>query len=97
MKTARTNTIAGLALAGVPQIMTTFTVEQLMAARRIEALGAGLLVRKKDIKTIHERIEQVSRGDEFRLKAHQFADKYAEFDGEMQTRRMLASLNTLGI
>jgi UDP:flavonoid glycosyltransferase YjiC (YdhE family) len=63
-------TVATFLLAGVPQLISPWHVEAHMAARRIEALGAAVVLRNpQDSKGVLAGVDQVLAGSQLRERA----------------------------
>ena len=69
-------TIAMFLLAGVPQLVLPWQVESHMAARRIEAIGAGVALRgKQTAQQVVELLERVLTEPGFRAAARGFMER----------------------
>jgi UDP:flavonoid glycosyltransferase YjiC (YdhE family) len=89
-------TIAAALLAGAPLLLVPFLVEQLLAASRVEALGAGLTVRGEPTQAAYGTAIAWLLGEpRFKAAATGFAQKYRGFDPG-KAADMIAT-TTLGI
>lgn len=66
---------------GVPLICLPQTAEQGGVAARVEALGAGLLLKKPTAQTIRQAAERVLREESFRRSAQELARDFARCPG----------------
>jgi len=84
-------TVSAVLLAGKPLLLLPNQLEQYLVARRIEELGAGLVVNadikdaKPDYPSLLKRLLQEAT---FRQAAQAFAKKYGQFQPEAQYRAM---------
>jgi UDP:flavonoid glycosyltransferase YjiC (YdhE family) len=71
-------TVVSFLLAGVPQLLSPYQVEAHMAARRIAALGAGLVLpADRSAEDVREAIQSVLEQSQFKTAAEQFASRRA--------------------
>jgi UDP:flavonoid glycosyltransferase YjiC (YdhE family) len=74
-------TVASFLLGGVPQVISPQQVEAHMAARRIEALGAGAVLRgTQTADSVAEHLESALANTGFRSSAGHFASRHANHD-----------------
>jgi hypothetical protein len=77
---ASAGVMAATLLKGVPLLSIPSTVEQYLGAKRVEAIGAGILIDGTPNKErISEAIASLLNGAHFKDKAHNFAKRYAQF------------------
>lgn len=78
--------LASFLLAGKPILVLPFHVEQLLTARNIAAMGAGIFV-LAETKKINYRslISQILSDKKFAQAANKFAEKYTDFSHEHQS------------
>ena len=75
--------IAEALLAGVPLLLVPQTVEQYLAAARVAALGAGILVQLKEgIDAIRSGLATLLADQSYRLAAQRFAARYRDITPE---------------
>lgn len=85
------NTIAESLLAGVPLLLVPESVEQYLAAARVEALGAGLMIRTARSQTdFASALDRILTDKCFAQVAQRFAQKYQGYNRE-QTILAVAS------
>jgi UDP:flavonoid glycosyltransferase YjiC (YdhE family) len=76
-------TVAAFLLAGVPQLMSPWHVVHHMAARRIEALSAGIVLRgAHTIQSVLAQMERVFADAQFKAQARGFAERHRSFSPE---------------
>jgi UDP:flavonoid glycosyltransferase YjiC (YdhE family) len=76
-------TTARFLLAGVPQLFSPKHVEARMAARRIAALGAAVVLREQhSAQDVAGALDHLLTDGQFRAQAMTFAQKYPGFDSE---------------
>src|SRR5262245_40148065 len=69
-------TVAAFMLAGVPQLVSPWHVVHHMAARRIEALGAGIVLRgQHTTQSVVAEVERVFEDPQFKTQAQVFAER----------------------
>ena len=74
-------TVAHFLLAGVPQLLSPKHVEAHLSARRIEALGAGLVLRgEQTMEKVAAQLNHVLHDARIKRKAQAFAERYGNFD-----------------
>jgi UDP:flavonoid glycosyltransferase YjiC (YdhE family) len=70
-------TMAKFLLAGVPQLISPWHVEAHMAARRIEALGAAVVLRgEQNPELLRAALDSVCTAPEYKLAARDFATRH---------------------
>ncbi|QCX50852.1 UDP-glucuronosyltransferase [Ralstonia pseudosolanacearum] len=81
-----TGTMADALLAGVPLLMVPQVVEQALVAKRIEALGAGILwAPPRTPESARNALARVLSNSALRHNAQQFAHRHREFTQEQAT------------
>jgi UDP:flavonoid glycosyltransferase YjiC (YdhE family) len=76
-------TVAAFMLAGVPQLICPWHVVHHMAARRIEALGAGIVLRGAHTReSVVAELERVFADHQFKIQAQVFAERHRRFSPE---------------
>ncbi len=76
-------TITTALLFGIPLLLVPLLTEQMLIALHVEALGAGLIVRKSHAQIDHTNaIEALISNPNFRTSAEKFAQKYHEYRQE---------------
>jgi len=88
---AGANTTAQFLKAGIPVAMLPLRVEQLMVARRVEALKAGALLNLKDVETAVASLNK-AYGNQAKTCASIFADKYKNFNPQLELIKELAAI-----
>jgi UDP:flavonoid glycosyltransferase YjiC (YdhE family) len=89
-------TAATFLLAGVPLLLVPGHMEALMAARRVEALGAGLVLQgEQTSKDISELLDEVARNPHYQKHAQFFADKHRGFDVNRAANEVVDQLETV--
>lgn len=74
-------TVATFLLAGVPQLISPWHVEAHMASRRIESLGAGMVLRgAQDRPSISAAISQICTDGRLKQSARAFSSQYRNLD-----------------
>ncbi|MCX7168727.1 MAG: glycosyltransferase, partial [Proteobacteria bacterium] len=91
--------IAESLLAGVPLLMIPQTVEQYLGARRVEAMGAGIILgQKRSRADIEMDLEKLLASPSYRLAAESLAGKYRsitpEHAADRATTMILAATTT---
>lgn len=70
-------TVATFLLAGVPQLISPWHVEAHMAARRVETLGAGIVLRgRQDSNSVVAALEHISASFHLRTHAQEFSMRH---------------------
>lgn len=94
---APAGSVAQALLEGVPQLMAPAHVEAQMTAVRVEALGAGLMLRaeatEREIVTALRRVLDERR---FKVRALDFATRYRAFDRAAACDRIVVEIERLG-
>jgi hypothetical protein len=86
-------TIAASLLAGVPLLLLPRWAEQYLGARRVEALGAGLVVRAKGPAPSYPAVIRTLLWDpKHRTAARRLAEKYAEFSPDRSVARIVSAV-----
>jgi UDP:flavonoid glycosyltransferase YjiC (YdhE family) len=90
-------TVASFLLGGVPQVLAPHQVEAHLAARRIEALGAGVVLRGAHTpETVVEAVQSVLTREEFTVAAEKFAGRRGGEAGEAVANAVAAIEGTVG-
>lgn len=84
------NTISGLLLDGIPQLMITYDIEKYLAGRRVQALGAGVLVPRARLSTLRSGVAAMLGQSKFRRVAQEFARRHDPAARSDQLDYMLA-------
>ena len=86
-------TTAATLLAGVPLLLLPRWAEQYLGARRVEALGAGIVVRAKGPAPSYPEVIRTLLSDpRYRAAASQLAAKYVDFSSERSIARIVSTL-----
>ena len=84
-------------LAGCPLLLVPRYMEQYMGARRVEELGAGVVLRSKRNKAAFaEGLAQLADDSRYALSARRFARKYAGFSPQAAIARAVAAIEACG-
>ena len=81
--------------SGRPVLMFPLHMEQQLLADRVEALGAGLFIRRDELDEIETILDRLLNDDRFLRAASRFADSHAGHDEEEYTRRIFATLGSI--
>ena len=74
-------TVATFLLAGVPQLISPWHVEAYMAARRVEALGAAVVLRgEQTVPSVMASLVKVCTDVEIRRGAQELSHRYQSFN-----------------
>lgn len=92
---ANHGTTAGLLLAGKPMLHVPLFLEQVMLARAVARLGAGLFIPPDRPEVVAPKMDELLRTPTFPKAAAAFAAKYAGFDPEAENRRMADDVERL--
>lgn len=77
---ASVNTTSGFLLQGKPLLLLPGHLEQFLLARRVEEMGAGLLVNpEQPASDLPQKLERILADQDFRLNAEAFSRKYTAF------------------
>lgn len=88
-----TGTMSDALLAGVPLLMVPQVVEQALVAKRIEALGAGLLWQApRTAPSAKEILRSALSNAKLRQAAQMFANKYHDFSASRAAERVSQSI-----
>ncbi len=90
LSNANYNSICHLLLLGVPQLMVSYDLEKYMIGRRVEMLGAGLLVPRTRLAQLGAAAELLSTQRDYRRAARHFAGRYANIDASISIAKMTA-------
>jgi hypothetical protein len=92
---ANHGTIADVLLAGKPLLMLPISLEQTVLARATQRLGVGLGASPTDGGRLEQVLGHLLTRDDFRRRAEVFARRYADFDGDLERRRIVERLEEL--
>ena len=81
--------VASALLAGAPLLLVPQWTEQYLTAKRVEALGAGLMVQGKPTQRAYSSMIGTLLQPTFRAAAKCFAEKYSSFDNEEAITRIV--------
>jgi UDP:flavonoid glycosyltransferase YjiC (YdhE family) len=88
-------TVATFLLAGVPQLISPWHVEAHMAASRIEALGAAVVLRgKQTAESVTEALRRLGEG-EFKQKARDLSQRYPEYVAQSTADQVADLIETI--
>ena len=91
-------TVAKFLLAGVPQLLAPQYVEAQMTARRVETMGAGLILRgNQTVQSVSMMLDQVVRDSHYKQHAQNFAQKYRNYDSERVVAELTDQLESIAI
>jgi len=85
------NTTAQFLKAGIPVALLPLHVEQLLVARRVEALKAGCLLNLQSVETAVASLNR-AYSSQAKTCAAIFADKYKDFDPQRELMKELAAI-----
>jgi len=89
-------TTAAMLLAGKPLLTLPQNLERLLVSRRVRELGAGLVAPQLKPEGMAAKFNALMTNGEFKVKAQEFAAKYASFNRKDQLQRIMEILdNTL--
>jgi UDP:flavonoid glycosyltransferase YjiC (YdhE family) len=88
-------TTIAMLMAGKPTFQLPITLEQVLFARAVRRLGAGLDANTEKPQQICERLPMMLMTDQYATAAQRFAQKYAQFDPLVQRDKMLARVEEL--
>jgi Erythromycin biosynthesis protein CIII-like, C-terminal domain len=87
-------TVAASLLAGVPLLLLPRWAEQYLGARRVETLGAGIVVRAKERAPSYPAlIETLLSDPKYRRAARSFAAKHADFRPARSVDRVVSAID----
>lgn len=86
---ANHGTTCALLLAGKPSLMLPYTLEQLMLARRVRDIGAGLFVPQTQATPVGNKLSRLLESDSYIQAAESFAERYQNFNQQQQTDRIM--------
>ena len=89
------NTLANLALAGIPQLVIPRTIENAMQARRLELLGGGLSFNGLDKERFKNKLNGLLHDASYRRVAQGLAKKYAGQNAATLTEHLYNSLSSV--
>lgn len=89
------NSLANLAIAGIPQLVIPRTIENAMQARRLELLGAGLSFNGSDKVRFENKLNGLLHDAGYRRAAQRFAQKYHGQNATTLTEDLYNSLRPL--
>ena len=80
-------TVAAMLLAGKPLLMLPMHIEQLIVARNVNTMGAGLYI-DMNTKSANSKkmLKRLLKEDTFTIKARQFSERHNSFDHNEQTK-----------
>jgi len=77
-------TVATFLLAGVPQLISPWHVEAHMAARRIESIGAAIVLRgAQDPQSVAQALAQICADGQMKQSALAFSSRYRKLDFDL--------------
>ena len=88
-------TTSALLILGKPVIMIPLNLEQVMVARRVESLGAGINIIRGEPAAMREALRLLLETGTHATAARAFAARYTGLDQQWQTRQMLQSIEEL--
>jgi UDP:flavonoid glycosyltransferase YjiC (YdhE family) len=89
-------TVATFLLAGVPQLISPWDVEAQMAARRIEALGAGVVLRGiQTAQSVAESLEHLCTETGFRQKAKEFSQHHRDYCAQATANQVIDLMESI--
>lgn len=80
-------------LAGVPALHFPLVLEQLLLAKRIEALGAGIADDATDEEAISAHLDHLAHNTKYRQRAAVFRARYQFLDAPFQYQRLAMTLH----
>ena len=89
------NTVANLALAGLPQLAIPLSMENYMEARQTVRARCGLMLPGPDFSKLGAKLSELVDNAIYRQAARNFNLKYAGSSSETQTQHMLNKLHEL--
>lgn len=89
-------TVAAFLLGGVPQLLIPGHVEAEMAARRIEALGAGVVMREAYLpESFAELVEGLAHETRYRDAAQAFAQRHQDFNSDKRLDAFIGRIESV--
>lgn len=87
---ASLSTVTSFLLKGKPLLLLPGHLEQFLLARRVEAMGAGLIVNPEQAPAdLQQKLQRLLSEEEFTLNARAFARKYANFPQDTVTGHLV--------
>lgn len=91
------NSLATLALAGIPQLAIVRSIENYMEARRLELLGCGLIASGPQYESVETKLTALCQDRDFARAASGLARKYHAQSSTTQCRVLVNQLRELTI
>ncbi len=85
-------TTAAVLLAGKPLLILPTNLERLLVAQRVKQIDAGLVAPQLKPEGMAAKFKALLSNDQYRVKAQEFAEKYADFNRERQLDRIMEIL-----
>lgn len=81
-------------LSGTPMLISPRYVEQYLTGRRVEQLGAGMLLgSNRSVEAISEKLNGLLENPRYSVNAKRFAAKYADYRPEQAVRRIVDAVH----
>jgi UDP:flavonoid glycosyltransferase YjiC (YdhE family) len=90
---APAGTVTHSLLSGVPQVLAPLHIESRLTARRVEALGAGVVLYGSQTPgSVASVVHRLTTDNKYRARARAFADRYQDHDPEQAADKIVGCI-----